>query len=282
MINQVKNLTLIIVLSLLTNCSQKNDIKKLFPESELKEWTDVGEDNPNVLDNRIYKSKRRFSYRYSSHINNVEYENYFYVKEDNSLDVFKAAIETNNGKNYYKMDYLTLDVFATKGSYGSSLGNSQTIIKYSFWSSFYGKFFLPEFTGVLEDSKQVFIHPPRSFGFGPLQFTAFPKVDLPLKLNKEWTVFFSIPNEIVQKQLGLNISVNQNLDYKVVDKVKLSTELGELDCWKINAKAIEVKGEINSESDYWFNEDYGFVRMKNTIMDSIEMNLELIKVTNRI
>ena len=70
--------------------------------------------------------------------------------------------------------------------------------------------------------------------------------------------------------------IENNYEYEIVDKKNISTKLGNLECYIVNAKAKSRIGETELIS--YFNFKYGFVKLEYKNIDGTKTILELEKV----
>ncbi|MEP5614044.1 MAG: hypothetical protein ABJP45_17460 [Cyclobacteriaceae bacterium] len=111
-----------------------------------------------------------------------------------------------------------------------------------------------EVTGIIETEETVWMHPFRSNQYLFTQVAAFPYVKLPLERSTQWTSSLNI-----YENWGQWSNHTLSSTYRVLDFEKLEIEFGDLDAWHINATETADFG--TSVHDFWFNEDYGFVKM---------------------
>lgn len=68
-----------------------------------------------------------------------------------------------------------------------------------------------------------------------------------------------------------------NSEYEVVDKTKIKTEFKTFDdCWKVNTTSSASFGK--SQHNFWFDQEYGFVRMEYLNYEGQTLVFELIDV----
>lgn len=129
-----------------------------------------------------------------------------------------------------------------------------------------------EKTGVEEDENGVFIHPPRLGVFSFLQVPPMPSITYPLHsiLEKEIELN-TLKSEFKQasgKKIKQQLKQNNEKDTLVLKNKKI-------ECVKITGQNINYTEEIGTyKAQYWFNEVYGFVKMRylkpdNTILEIV-------------
>lgn len=127
-------------------------------------------------------------------------------------------------------------------------------------------------TGIIENVKQIWMHPFRANQFIFTEVAPFPEVKLPLNVGKSWTGQLNI-----YKGWGDWNNSSGNFIYTVETKEDIQTRFGQINnCWKIKSEATYPFGK--SFLDFWFNEELGFVKMNYTNYGGQKLNIELIEV----
>ncbi|MDD2889194.1 MAG: PDZ domain-containing protein [bacterium] len=126
-----------------------------------------------------------------------------------------------------------------------------------------------EETGVIDDSKEVWIHPPREGDFKFTELTAFPEIHKPFIKGKKWEGVLSI-GKGWGKWEGLTI---KNA-HEIVGQKDVSNFTG---CWQVDTKAESKEGIY--KATFYFHPEYGFVRWEYTKPDSTKVILDLEKVS---
>lgn len=149
---------------------------------------------------------------------------------------------------------------------------NQTAILYTYEINFKE---YEEKTGVEEDEYGVFIHPPRLGEFSFLQVPPMPSINYPL-------------NSILEKEIELNTLKSE---FKPASGKKIKQQLKQdnerdtlifkdqsIECIKITGQNINYIEEIGTyKAEYWFNEMYGFVKMRYIKPDNSILNIVLIE-----
>lgn len=232
--------------------------------------TDMGVTNPLNDDNIIFKTGNRFIYKLviSDKTGPKQLSMRKSLSGPQPVLVPAATVRLE-----YTIDHIALEVFRNKGE--TSLGETQTIIKYDFYDG-QKKVFVGEKTGVIEDSNRIFIHPPRSHFFYSNQLTPFPYVLLPIDEHTTWEMLFDIPEHTEKKYPFLTDHTLQ-LTYSMIGRKEVSTPWGLDTIYQF--KAIAKNSQITTSCDYYFSEDYGFVKIEFHNLDGvvIRMDIEDIK-----
>jgi len=128
-----------------------------------------------------------------------------------------------------------------------------------------------EVTGIIETEETVWMHPFRSNQYLFTQVAAFPYVKLPLERSTQWT---SRGNNYENWGRWSNHTLNST--YQVLDFEKVETEFSNLDAWHIKATTTADFG--TSINDFWFSQEYGFVKMVINNYEGQVLIIELVEV----
>ena len=150
---------------------------------------------------------------------------------------------------------------------------NRTVVQYDYLTAD-GNARYTEVTGIVENEKNIWMHPPRSKLFRILELNPFPYIQAPYKIGAEWTwtqpigAFWSDARWKEWKG-----AVTNTYNYKITDKKMVRTTFGILECYEVTAKAESELGETALTA--LFNQDYGFVQMNYTNIDGSKMAMEL-------
>jgi len=126
--------------------------------------------------------------------------------------------------------------------------------------------------GVIENEKQVWMHPIRTNQYIFTEVAPFPEVVFPLESGKKWTGGIGGLGGWGDWD-GMDIGST----YEVIIQKKVHLKVGTMLVWEIKANSTFDLGE--STVIFYFNEDYGFVKMDYTNFLGQKLVFELEKVT---
>lgn len=246
---------------------------------------DTGVPNINSK-NTIFIPGRRFTYNYTLTKNRREY--LFAVvpgemKRSDGTDVIDwvwlPVDSVPADRKVHPIKTVELAVYRNKKKGMAALPPEYTEIKYEYMNE--GRRILHgEPTTVAERSGDIFLHPPRSYGFVFTEFNPFPQVSLPLEHGKTWSRILTLPNTWFEKAKikfdSTSEFSNVNLEYKVVGEENVFTKIGTVTCKKIEATGETMLG--NTFATFYFNEQWGFVKIAYRNVDGSELVLQLAKV----
>ncbi len=204
---------------------------------------------------------------------NAQHDPFIYTP--NKVFVFEAKYDScgNHTKNYIVLRILpekTGKQYFITYDYYSSLPDWEHLDSLS---SIDSSGFI-ETTTVLETSKYLFLHPPRVQYNQLTQYFPFPEVDFPIKVEKRYKRGFLSINDPKCNCLFW-------IKYKMY--IDFYTQ------YKYKNKLIEVAliyGDGKNKTGFYsvlhlFSKEYGFVKMKYSIKDSITLELNLINVIDK-
>lgn len=132
-------------------------------------------------------------------------------------------------------------------------------------------------TGLIQNSSEIWIHPPRDKGFRILEIDPFIHIKFPLEEGTTWRTELSVGGQWGDKRWE---TWDGNIEFKTKytnnGEKKIITKLGELLCFEIEAVSKSSIGQ--SSSLMYFNTDYGFVKIKYKNIDDSQIIIELEKV----
>lgn len=109
-------------------------------------------------------------------------------------------------------------------------------------------------TGVIENKKRIWLHPPRNKIFTSYtEFAGFPEIQRPLIEKKEWSSTLQLGSFATEES---DSEVQAHYEVQQLHK-NVKTSIGELNCTKIKSVATSGLGEYTHS--YYFHEFYGFV-----------------------
>jgi hypothetical protein len=257
---------------------------KLLNMSEVGFLKDSGEANRNNIDNKIFVSRRVFTYKPTFRDSlGTKYCGVFY-NEQCSVDKQVPCIDwkylTTKVPDIETYPVTSFCLYVYENKLTNSLSETQTLIKYDYYHEGH-RIFLGEQTGVVEDSLQVFIHPPRSYAFAITEFNPFAAFRLPLHLGKKWQSYIDFPiSYMLKAKLKGMIAtdpIHFDFSYEVTGQTQIDTKLGLLPCMVIRGVGTSIIG--STTSTFYYNEHYGVVDVLYENIDRSNLRIQLEAVT---
>jgi hypothetical protein len=236
---------------------------------------------------------------------------YYYLSEQNEKYKFLFRRDPNKRGNELELiaydstsvnviDKVRLDVDDYRGVIKDQSGYRQTVISYYFINSF-GKtsdtiydaiksknsslVFADEWTGVVENQYNIWLHPPRTHTFKLLQLSPYPFIQLDEK-KRTWswqleTGGFYLDARWIP-QHGENLVII-NFEYtREADEI-IDTPYGKINCKVVSSTGtFEVEGrKYNSSLKSYYYHSLGFVRLEYLNVNHSRLIMQLVSVSRR-
>lgn len=196
-----------------------------------------------------------------SNENRYDLDNVIYPVDKKFVYNFKFLVDKKEVDTELKKIIMTIKG-TTKPFSNFNSDYSQTVIQYEYFDAD-NKRMHKERTGLVENSKNIWVHPPRMDFAGILQLSAFPFIRFD---KKQWIWKLDAAYENYQ-----DVQLIHN--YKKLKPVIYNTEFGELKCIPIDVSTRSHIGETSS--NFLFNEKFGFVRFEFHNIDNSSVILSL-------
>lgn len=269
----------VVITSCKSDFEKKNKDYKLIKEEGV--FVEVF-DSTNVKhtrytdNNNVYRKKLEFIYSYE-HItkNNSKY----YFKEDPSIDGWKNSWKFVSADSIDENTILKVKIKIEEGlktiiQYEPDY--NQTVAQYSYLTKDESSAF-NSISGIIENEKNVWIHPPRDKYFRILELNPFPYIQTPFKVGNTWNWSLKISSDWGDKRwLTWEGGIENKYVYEITDKKKINTPFGTLECYTIDATATSRLGKTKLTA--LFNTEYGFIKLLYTNIDGSKTILQLDKV----
>lgn len=132
-------------------------------------------------------------------------------------------------------------------------------------------------TGVIENAKNVWIHPLRHQNFKILEVNPFPFIKSPFKVGNKYSWSLKIGDNWADPNWKVwSGSIENQMNYEIVDKTKIKTKAGEFDVFIVYSEASSRIGTTSLRS--YYNEKVGFVKLEYVNIDSTELTIELKEI----
>lgn len=130
-------------------------------------------------------------------------------------------------------------------------------------------------SGVIENEKNIWIHPPRDKYFRILELNPFPFIQAPHEVGNTWTWELSIGSFWGDERWKTwDGNITNNYQYEITDKRVIKSARGEIECFEITATATSRIGSTQLIS--WFSPEHGFISLDYTNIDGSKTVLELL------
>jgi hypothetical protein len=195
--------------------------------------------------------------------NRFDLDNKIYLVDREIL--YKCSVKRKNEVLNLNLKFIRMTVKGTKTFSNYDPDYNQTVIKYEYLDENYNRI-IGERTGLIENNKNIWLHPPRNADLDVLQLSAFPYIKFGAIKNWEWTLHASYANY-------------QDVDlihrYEKGKAIEFKSHIGVLSCIPIQAITESHFGTTTSE--FFYNETYGFVKLDFHTIEGTTITLEVMK-----
>ncbi|MBT6567517.1 MAG: hypothetical protein HON19_01260 [Flavobacteriales bacterium] len=230
----------------------------------------IVDENKYNRNNSIYKVGSSFKYKFE-HITPNGKIKLFKIKKDSGNWAFVGIENT---------DSTTIASVIIEVANGNPMAKhipdyNQTVLIYK--NGMLKKYSM---SGAIENEANVWIHPPRDKYFMILELNPFPFIKAPYEIGTKWTWSLRIGDHWSDKRWKIwEGQIENKYDYEITDKQTLKTQIGEMECFVIEANAKSRLGETKLIA--YFNPKYGFVKLDYVNIDGSKTNLELIEYSEK-
>ncbi|HKK63310.1 MAG TPA: hypothetical protein VJ951_12170 [Bacteroidales bacterium] len=264
----MKNLPLVLLLAIMpaiTFAQLKQDTNNTVRINYYLYGNQIGKPEVNP-DQKIHKPGRTFYYRYQF-TNVAGQEQYFVIKPDNTWHFVDAKSENQEAIKDFQLKVRDSKInFKNPAYYQRSISYhiNKNIQRYNF-------------TGVIENRKNIWIHPPRAYLFKILELNPFPYIKYPLQVGSSYKGSLRIGSGWGDERWKTWSGIIENqYNYEVTARRELDTPFGRLNCYVIASTAVSELGETKLTT--YFNKTYGFVKLEYTNIDNSRLVIELYEI----
>ncbi len=135
-----------------------------------------------------------------------------------------------------------------------------------------------ERTGLVENDKNTWLHPPRAQFFAITEFNSFPYIKAPYVIGNKWTSGLTVGYFDSYQRFNLTWEgvLNTHETLEIIDKVDLPTALGVLPCFVV--RGVAKSSLTETKSWFYYNETFGFVKIIYDLFDKSRLELTLKEV----
>ncbi len=134
-----------------------------------------------------------------------------------------------------------------------------------------------ENTGVVENDRNVWIHPPRGNLFRGLNTCPYPYVQLPLYIGKTWSDKMKIGEQWGNPMWATwKKKLRMDLSYEVTRKENFNIDGKNYECFVVKSMSVSEIGK--NELLFYYNGQLGFVKMEYNILNKIDVTFNLVDV----
>ena len=256
-------------------------------------WFEVRNDTANPCryteDNKIYQAERKFTFGFHYYDPQGK-ERYMRYERIPKQEYELTETGDTNTYTYYDADFSFSDVFDAKDSCinryelevlctakHSRKDYNQTVEAFYFLFDDQRSRWPLSYSGIVENERNLWMHPNRDCLFQILELNPFPYIQYPIKKGKTWKWKLTIGSHWGDERWKTweGIIVNK-YKYKITDTAcEVVTPMGTLPCVKVEAMAKSRIGKTHLTA--YYNDTYGFVKMDNTNIDGSKIIINLVE-----
>ena len=290
----MKNLITVAILTVCACLQASSQITEYSRSGKDGVWFEVRNDTSNPCryteDNKIYQAEREFTFGFHYYDPQGK-ERYMRYERIPKQGYELTETGDTNTYTYYDADFSFSDVFDAKDSCinryevkvlctakHSRKDYDQTVEAFYFLFDDQWSRWPLSYSGIVENERNLWMHPNRSCLFKVLELNPFPYIQYPIKKGKTWKWKLTIGSHWGDERWKTweGIIVNK-YKYKITDTdCELVTPMGTLPCVKVEAVAKSRIGKTHLTA--YYNDTYGFVKMDNTNIDGSRIVIDLVGV----
>jgi hypothetical protein len=253
-------------------------------------------------DNISYKVGTRFIYDYCF-IDKAGVKRKFIVTKNQTSKENPLNLTSYTDSSDSTIDKIMLAVTDAKETYPACVGDStctQTVISYSYLkktivsddtlcnyfksknsSNVYCQY-SPVATGIYDNKKNIWMHPPRQYTFKMLQLSPFPFYQLDESV-KYWAWNVEVGGSYLDPRwVDTKENIKVRYDYERQKDKTIRTVFGRIKCKVTTAKGTSQSGDFIMKTSLksYYNPAYGFVKLEYKNIDDSKIVIQLVEIAN--
>ena len=242
-------------------------------------WFEKFETDTNLFiyssDNTIYIPHQQRTFTYSYQKNSVQYRFQSTGEERWKLVPLNEATDSAAAT-------IVMQIIADSASLGYGSAHSgktgQSILQRSFYNRFSKRLPVEEYTGLVENERNIWFHPPRTFLFEMLELNPFPYIKFPIKKNRVWRWKLTIGSQWGDARWKeWEGAIVNHYKYRITDTNRtIITVLGSMNCTVVESRAKSRIG--TTQATFYFEEKLGFVKYEYVNIDGSSLTIELVEI----
>ena len=226
-------------------------------------------------DNTIFKQYRQFFYKYYFLNNKDTLLVKLFTKPDHIVPYEENWKLESKSKVTFEQDYTAIQQIALTVKAGDYFGQ-ESLLQYDYLNK-ERRGIRHEQTGLVEVCKDITIRLPRENHFLITELNPFPEIKEPFVKDNVWlstTTTSDVGGSEKWKTWQGSLQINST--YRIRDIQTIKTNIGYLKCFVVEAIAQSTLGETRLVA--YFNEEYGFVKLNYTNIDSSYLVMDIYSV----
>lgn len=229
-------------------------------------------------DNRVYKYGQSFRYAITYFDSNGVEKGLIMEQDQLDYNDTYPVIDLDSSLTNYQNRLKYVDVLVEDPWNELMINTEQSTITYHYYTFANSMVPFASQTGVIDNKHNLWVHPPRNSALKILNMSAYPFAKFPLRVGKKWE--YSIPIGRLWGHNGFGSNWEEKdipvftHSYQVKEMTQLNHGGRVLECYHIEAKSESKLG--TSSSDFYYNDDYGFVSMRYNNLDGSVIQMVLL------
>lgn len=266
---------ILLILTLTIQSCQEIDYGLEPMTYELNETFDSGYDiqteGNNPKDNIIFSSCNSFVYEYKIERNEKEYYGRYIDKGDNGIFNNWDFIETSKAKD---STYIQKFIYVQPKVADRELSANQSVINV-YWINSDNTLLSDSKEGIIENHKNLWMHPLRGYQMWPTFTAPWPYVKFPIKIGDKYTWWKKLGGSWgSDKYVQWDKIIYFDYTYEIIGTEVITVNTYKINCYKILSKGTSEIG--NTEITFFFNPRLGFVKLDYTLMDNSRIEMKMI------
>lgn len=228
------------------------------------------------VDNIIYTPGRKFVFDYF--YENKAGKRYFFKKGSVINDgVYDWDFTELNNTDSNTVEQIVMIINADLKPFIYDFPDyNETVISY-FYKLTGGKLIRSERTGLIENPKNICLHPPRTNLFKILELNPYPYIKQPILPGSSWTWKLTFGDYWADRRWLVWSGLKENrYQYKISGIQLFKTHFGALKCYIVESQATSELGTTKLTA--YFNDEFGFIKFDYLNIDGSKLIFELINV----
>jgi hypothetical protein len=267
--------TILLIAILITQSCQQVDFDLTPMNYEITNTFDSGYDiqtegnNPN--DNIIFSSCNSYVYEYIIERDGKEYFGKYLNKSDKGIFDNWDFIEKSKSED---STYIQKFIYVQPKFADGELSPNQSVIKV-YWINSDNTLLSDNREGIIENHKNLWMHPLRGHQMYPTFTAPWPFVKFPITIGDKYTWWKKLGGSWgSDKYIQWDKIIHFDYLYEVTGTEVLLVNDYKIECYKIEAKGNSEIG--NTKVDFYFNPKLGFIKLDYSLMDNSKIEMTMV------
>lgn len=229
-------------------------------------------------DNKVFRAGQQFIYAYRQKAASGEtFQFGIDVQEDDRETQWKRVGDEQTARRMIRTVNISV-LPGLKPMINHLPDYNQTQILFNYWTDS-GPLKRRSISGVIENEKNIWMHPPRDGYFRILALNPYPFIKFPYTVGNRWQWSLALSDKWKDERWATwEGQLVCAYEYTISDRRTVDSAFGPIDCLEISSIMSSNIGESALVSQ--FHPQYGFVKLSYTNIDRSETELQLQNITD--